>query len=373
MTPPGRRRVLLVLAGAASAPGDVTPLSDAETPGLDQMARRGRAGMVSVAAGTPWNGFTALLGLGEDAAALGAAEAAGAGIDVPAGSSAWRADFVTLDDVGLRDPAGGKVREPEATILLDAVREALPGVALHRLEGHRNLAIAAGPAEYAPSPWEMFGRRPLSGLAEGGRLRPWFEAARTVLAAHDVNHVRVDLLENPANALWFHGGGPGAAPGLRSALSASNPVLVGRGGVTAGLARALGWKSVVVDGDDEALAAEALARIPACDLVVVRSETILWATASQTPGARRDALSAADARLVRPLLGALEECDAFTFVVASDSTIDARSGALLRRPVPIAVLASGDAGDAGPFTEHACERSGFHVDGAAGLAAVLAP
>lgn len=372
-----RKRVLLVLAGAADAPRDGTPLSDAEAPGLDEMARRGRAGTMDVAASTPWSGFTALLGLREDEAALGPVEALGAGVEVPPGAAAWRADFVTMDDRGLRDPTGGRVREPEAGILLQAARSALPGVALHRLEGHRNLAVAplaadgAAP-EFAPSPWEMVGRRPVAGLGPTGRLREWFDAAAAALGAHDVNQVRVDLLENPANALWFHGGGVAVAAGLRAAYPAVRPVLVGRGRVTGGLARALAWEAAVADGDDEALAAEAMSRLRDSDLVVVRTESVLWASAAGGPLARRDAISAADARLVRPLLHALEESGEFGFAVASDATIDSRSGALLRGAAPLAVLTDRDAGAGSErFTESACLRSGFHLRSAVDLADAL--
>lgn len=363
-----RRRVLIVLAGAADVPGDDTPLAHAERAGLDAMARRGRAGVIDVRPTTPWNGFAELLGIGGDAVSLGAAEALGAGIDVPDGATAWRADFVTVDDRGLRDPVAGKVTEPEAGLLLEAARAALPGVTLHRLEGHRNLAVAAGPAEFAPSPWEMVGRRPLAGTVEGGRLREWVRATTAALVPHDVNSVRLDLLENPANALWFHGGGERAATGLAS--PAGRGVVVGRGRVTAGLARAIGWDAAVVDGDDEALAAEALARIQSADLVVVRTESPLRAT-PRGAEARRDAITAADARLVRPILGALEEGDAFTLAVASDSVFGGGSGALVRRAVPAVVLRSGDAGEGGRFTESECERSGFHWTSGAAFAAEL--
>lgn len=376
--PAARRSVLVVLAGAADAsavPGGAgTPFEEAETPGLDAMARRGRSGVVDLGgAPTPWDGFTGLLGISPGAASLGPAEARGAGIAVAPGCVAWRADFATVDDRGLRDPRAGKVQEPEAGLLLDAVRAALPGVALHRLEGHRNLVIADGPAEFAPSPWEMVGRRPLSGLAQDGRLRVWYDAAHAVLAAHDVNHVRLDLLENPANALWLHGGGPGTAQAVRAAVRADSVALVGRGRVTAGLASALGWRAVVADGDDEVLAAETLGALAESAVVVVRTESVLWAAAAGGAAAKRDAISAADARLVRPLLAALEERGHFAFAVAADSVLDAGAGALLRRPVPAAFVSDADPSRGGDarFTEHACERSGTRWGSGAEFAAAL--
>ena len=60
---PRPKRVLVVLAGAFDPPGDVTPLSDAEKPALDRMARLGRGGVVTLSARSPWEGFVELLGL----------------------------------------------------------------------------------------------------------------------------------------------------------------------------------------------------------------------------------------------------------------------------------------------------------------------
>jgi 2,3-bisphosphoglycerate-independent phosphoglycerate mutase len=356
---PRPKRVLVVLAGAFDPPGERTPLCDAEKPALDRMARLGRCGVVRLDARSSWDGFAAMVAPQGRAPSLGAAEALGLGVAVGQGEIAYRADFVTLDDRGLSDPFGGKVRDPEASSLLDAVRAAAPSARLARAGGHRNVCVLPVPEGFCPSPWEMVGRRAASGLPAEGPVRDLYDAAARVLAQHDVNQVRVDLRENPANALWIHGGGPGAVP-MPPADGA--PVLVGRGAATAGLALAAGMRCVVVEGDDDVLAAAALAEIARGGLVIVRTESVMDA-ATAGPSAKRDALSRADARLVAPLLAAMEERDSWIAAVAADAAIDAQTRALSRRPVPIAVAAS----DAGPgsgvpaFTERACETSGWHL------------
>ena len=358
------KRVLVVVAGAAAPPGDRTPVAAAETPALDAMARLGRAGVAALGTPhSPWDGFTALLGLGDGAPSLGAAEASGAGIALAPGDIAWRADFVTLDGERIQDPFGGKVRDPDAASLLAAAQAATPTVRLHRLGGHRNLAVAPGPAWFGPSSWEMVGHAPLAGLPAEGPARAWFDAWRAALAPHDVNTVRVDLRENPGNGLWLHGGGP-AVPPSAPAGTRSGMLLVGRGAATAGLAQHLGCRASLVEGDDEMLAAAALAAASEADLVVVRTETVLDATASPDESARQAALSAADARLVAPLLGALEEREDFLLAVASDCVLD-QSRALSRRPVPFVVRGTAvAAAGVAAFTERACETGGYHVSAA---------
>jgi 2,3-bisphosphoglycerate-independent phosphoglycerate mutase len=361
------KRVLVVLSGAFDPPGDGTPLCDAEKPALDRMARDGRAGIVDLGARSPWDGFTALVGLGDAAPSLGAAEAFGAGVEVASGEVAYRADFVTVADGVVRDPFGGKVKDPEAASLNEAVLAAAPGARIVRAGGHRNVVLLRGPEQFCPSPWEMVGQKPASGLPGEGPLREFYDAAAKALAAHDVNAVRIDLGENPANALWLHGGGAAAMPGR----GAGRGVLVGRGAATAGLARLLGWERVLVEGDDEVLAAAALAAMAASDLVVVRTESVIDAAASGGREAKRDALSLADARLVAPLLAAGEERDAFVMAVAADSVLAAETHALARRPVPFVVVGAGGGAASPAFTERVCDAGGFRLASGAELFALL--
>jgi 2,3-bisphosphoglycerate-independent phosphoglycerate mutase len=367
---PGTKRVLVVLAGAFDPPGERTPLVDAETPALDRMARAGRCGVVATGARSPWEGFTALLGAGESAPSLGAAEALGGGFAVGPGESAYRADFVTVGDGGLEDPFGGKVGDPEASALLDAVRAAAPRARLHRAGGHRNVVVLPCAAQFCASPWEMVGRKPTTGLPVDGPEREFFEAASKALAAHDVNAVRIDLGENPANALWPHGGGPEASVAPRAAPP-GGAVLVGRGAATAAMARVLGWESSLVVGDDDLLAAAALAAVAVADFVVVRTESVLDAAVAGRD-AKRDALSLADARLVAPLLAAVEERDAFVMAVAADAVIDSATRALSRGPAPFVVVGAGGRSGAAAFTESACAGGGYHVGSGAEFAALFA-
>ncbi len=363
-TPPAEQRahanrLLIVLAGAFDPAAETTPLSDAEKPALDRMARLGRCGVVRLDARSSWDGFAAMVAPEGRAPSLGAAEALGLGVAVAAGEVVYRADFVTLGDAGVSDPFGGKVKDPEASSLLDAVRAAFPGARLSRAGGHRNVCVLPAPEGFCPSPWEMVGRRPASGLPSEGAVRALYDAAAAALAAHDVNQVRVDLGENPANALWLHGGGAVATSVLPPAGAG---VLVGRGAATSGLALAAGLRSTVVEGDDEVLAAAALAEIARGGLVVVRTESVMDAAVAG-PAAKRDAISRADARLVAPLLAAMEERDSWIAAVTADCAIDAQTRSLSRRPVPLAV-ASSDAGPgsgAAAFTERACETSGWHL------------
>ena len=263
------------------------------------------------------------------------------------------------------------MKDPEASLLLGAVRAAAPGVRLVRGGGHRNIAVLPAPAQFCPSPWEMVGQNPIAGLPPEGPVRTLYDAAASALANHDVNAVRIDLGENPANALWIHGGGPAAVARTGDGAPPGGAILVGRGAAIAGLARVLGWQSSIVDGDDDALAAAALAAMSVADLVVVRTESVLAAASLGGPVAKRDALSWADARLVAPLLAAAEERDSYVMAVAADSVLDSSTHALSRRPVPFVIVGAGSGSGVAVFNEKICESGGFHIASGAEFASLL--
>ena len=59
--------------------------------------------------------------------------------------------------------------------------------------------------------------------------------------------------------------------------------------------------------------------------LVLHATSVLAATASGASSAKRDAISYLDARVIGPLLGALEERDEFAFAVVSGGLLDGAS------------------------------------------------
>ena len=388
--PPRARLVLLVIEGGADPSGSTpsqpaTPLQEAGTPALDRVARDGHVGRVVLGAGSCWDGFTGLLGAPSGTAALGPSEWMGAarpGADaVPAfaaGAATWaaRVDLVTADDQRVLDPFGGRIADPEAGALFDDTAGTLPHGRLVRLSGRRGLWLGTEPIADAPPPWEIGARAPRSVLGRDPTLLALYEASRRALTFHDVNAVRVDLGENPANALWPHGAGalplrmevPSWATGRRVALVAG-------GGPAQGVASALSWDGVTCDGDDDALCAAALEALATHEVVVVRTSNVASAGLRDPDGAhaaRVEAFSAVDARLAAPLLGALEERGPFVFAVAADGVLDCATRTYSSEPVPCGVLHAGAHGHGlQAFHERVCNESGERLDGPAAFMALL--
>ena len=215
----------MVLGGGADysvgEPGEPTPLAAADTPNLDRISSEGRVGLVrNIPRGfAPESGIAMMSVLGYDPArhypGRAALEAAAMGIHLAPGEVAFRCDLVTVADGTMADPTAGRISTREAGILLALLRKHLQGPDLRIVpgSGHRALIIYNGAppmdAEVTP-PHEIIGLRVEDNLPEEAGsdiLRDLMRRSCELLEDHEVNRVRVDLGENPANMLWIWGRG----------------------------------------------------------------------------------------------------------------------------------------------------------------------
>jgi 2,3-bisphosphoglycerate-independent phosphoglycerate mutase len=115
------------------------------------------------------------------------------------------------------------------------------------------------------------------------------ERAAPILEEHEINTVRADLGENPANGVWIWGGGrpPKREGRLRGLAAGDHPSFVG-------LAKT--WGLEMVSLDDAILAAGGH------DLVVVHVAGALDRSRQGDPAGKVAALEEADRRVIRPLV-----------------------------------------------------------------------
>jgi len=220
--------VLLVAEGLSDDPvaemGGRTPLEIAKTPALTRLAKEGQVGTAQFA---PHE-----LPLGPDVALLGALgydplefytgraplEALAAGVKQDDLDVAFRCDFVTVADDILVDPTAGRIGPKESKALLEDLRKNLGSrMRLHGGDGYRNLLVVSEPEltddldELESVPAERIVGQDVRRYLPKGRgeevLRGFLEKARALLDGHEINRIRVDLNENPANCLWAWGQG----------------------------------------------------------------------------------------------------------------------------------------------------------------------
>lgn len=219
---------VLVPDGMADKPleqlGGKTPLEVAQTPNMDHLVSRGMLVQVTTIPPNmaPASDVANLSILGYDPSVYytGRAplEAAHLGIDLKEGEIAFRTNLVTVSDGRMADYSAGHVSSEEASVLVGALNAAMgsttatffAGVSYRHLLLLKGVDVAALAACVCTPPHDILGEAVARHLPRGKGsqvLRDLMERSKAVLTHHEVNKVRVDLKENPANMIWLWGQG----------------------------------------------------------------------------------------------------------------------------------------------------------------------
>jgi len=337
------KRLLLVLSGVADVPasalGQRTPLEAARTPHLDRLARAGRMGAVATAPAGQHSGsdlaLLTLLGYDPQKFPLrrGPLEAAGAGVKLAADDLVLRGNFVSIYNETIVDLSAGRISSGEAQVLLRQLSRAIadPGIALHHVARYRFLLVFKGGRELRIStqPPHAATRRAVRNVYPGGedapRLARVLDAARQVLAEHDINKVRVDLGENPANFIWPWGEGADLdLPSFEQQFGCRGSAVAGAA-LAKGIAKKAGFKLLNVRGatgdldTDLTAKAEAARRaLAGADVLFVHVQGANEASHMRDPKAKAAFIEEIDAKLIRPLADELDKHAEWRALIASD-------------------------------------------------------
>ena len=215
---------VVILAGAGDRPlaklGDSTPLEAAHMPRLAALVNEGRAGGVRTTPDGqvvgPASAAASLLGVEPGTyPAEGALLAAAIGVELAPLEIAFRCDLVNLYAQTVVDPTAGRLGSPEAEVLVQMLQEELGSDQIRFLpgDGWRSLIVLGGglcDEVRSVSPASFMGE-PIDANRPRGRgahiLSELMGKAAAMLEEHEINTVRVDLGENPANGIWIWGGG----------------------------------------------------------------------------------------------------------------------------------------------------------------------
>lgn len=219
---------ILVADGMADYPLDElegrTPLEVAKTPNMDFIASSGVVGQANMIP----KGMTA----GSDVACLsifgynpkkyysgrGPLEAANIGIKLGKNEIAFRCNLVTTSNDTLIDYSAGHISTQEAKILIDLLNKRLATkfVKFYCGVSYRHLMCVKPTKKYpeftalCTPPHNIIGKSVSNNLPKGEGaqfLIDLMQMSQNILLQHEVNQVRVDLKENPANMIWLWGQG----------------------------------------------------------------------------------------------------------------------------------------------------------------------
>jgi 2,3-bisphosphoglycerate-independent phosphoglycerate mutase len=224
--------IVLVGDGMADRPCDEldgkTPLDVSRIPNMDFIAREGRVGLVRTIPGrlAPASDVANLSILGYDPrkyyTGRGPLEAANMGIDLAENEVAFRCNLVTVANGRMIDYSAGHIKTEEARQIIDYLNSKMsredmkffPGVSYRHLLifkcRDKEDVMGFIKVKCAP-PHDITGRKIAGYLPRKGShadfLNRIMEESKELLSGHEVNRIRIDLKENPANMIWLWGQG----------------------------------------------------------------------------------------------------------------------------------------------------------------------
>jgi len=220
--------IVLVADGAADYPveelGMRTPLEAARTPNMDFIATSGTLGQAKTIPEKmiPASDVANLSILGYDPkkyySGRGPLEAANLGVELEEDDVAFRCNLITANGDILRDYSAGHIKSNEAHTLIKLLDQKLGSNKLRFFSGvsYRHLLLAKRGAELKLqnlkcwAPHDIAGQSISRHLPKGDNadvLIKLMQDSKEILSGHEINQVRVDLKENPANMIWLWGQG----------------------------------------------------------------------------------------------------------------------------------------------------------------------
>jgi 2,3-bisphosphoglycerate-independent phosphoglycerate mutase len=218
---------ILVPDGMADYPvaslGDKTPLEVAHTPNMDKIVREGVLGqVVTIPSGmTPASDVANMSILGYDPkkyySGRGPLEAANLGVRLKEGEVAFRCNLITYNEDCMVDYSSGHISSKEAEVLIGFLNSKFkskeykfyPGVSYRHIFVIEDNGRELDKIKCVP-PHDILNQKISKHLPRGNNsevLIEFMDKSRDVLFAHEINKVRVDLGENPANMIWLWGQG----------------------------------------------------------------------------------------------------------------------------------------------------------------------
>lgn len=361
--------IILVPDGMADRPiqelNGATPMEAAKTPNMDYIARFGKVGMVkTIPKGLAAASDVANMSLlGYDPlkyyTGRAALEAAHLGIQVKADEVAFRCNLITVSEDTLVDYSSGHIKTHEADSLIKLLNEKLGSAQIHFYSGtsYRHLILIElsafekkGVITCKP-PHDIMGKSIKNNLPKGKGselLIRLMQDSREVLKNDAINHVRIDLGENPANMIWLWGEGSSPTmPDFKSHFGLSGAV-ISAVDLIKGIGKIIGLKVIEVPGatgyydtNFEGKAQAAISALESNDFVFVHVEATDEAGHNGDLRQKLAMIERFDSFIVGPVLEAAKNMPEVRILVAPDHQTPIALRTHTDDPVPFAMFGAG--------------------------------
>jgi 2,3-bisphosphoglycerate-independent phosphoglycerate mutase len=306
----------------------------------------------------------------------GPLEAADMGVRLDDHEIAFRCNFITAGE-NLVDFTAGHISTREADVLISDLNAHFTEdpVRFHTGTSYRHLMVYSGGEEMklkTVAPHDVVGEPLIDNFPQGKGARAVVELmhrSRDVLQEHDVNRVRRDLEQNPADMIWLWS--PGRTPALDpfadrfgcrgAAISAVNLIC--------GIARLIGWDVIdvpgitgYVDTDYAAKGRYAIDALGDYDLVFVHIEAPDEAAHEGDVKAKIRAIEQVDREVVGPIMAAAADFSDLRLMILPDHLTSVETGKHTRGDVPFAISGAGvDERSGLDFTESNAAQSDLYI------------
>lgn len=318
--------------------GGMTPIEAADTPALDELARRGRNGLLAtVPLGfAPGSEIAHLSLLGYNLPDVfegrGTLEAASMGIDIAPDEMAMRCNLICIDSDGtIKNHSAGHISSEEASELITALNDALgdgrakffPGVSYRHLLKVKNgdKRIICIPPHDVPghsAAEEMVRAETEEARETADYINDLILKSQKVLANHPVNLKRIAEGKDPANSIWPWS--PGYKPAMKTMgelFEVKKGVVISAVDLIMGIGVYAGLKPILVEGAtglydtnyEGKLKAALDALRDGADFVFLHIEASDEAGHEGDAILKKKTIENLDHRIVGPLLEALKDFD----------------------------------------------------------------
>ncbi len=261
--------IIVVPDGAADYPlealGGKTPLEVADIPYIDSLAKKGILGRVkTIPKGfVPSSDVANLSLLGYDPnryySGRGPLEAANLGVELGQDDLAFRCNLITEGEGKLFDYSAGHVTNKEAKVLIEDINKKLGKKDIEFFFGtsYRNLMVIRDGKKLGldklkyHAPHDIMGKSISKYLPRGKNsdvLVELMKGSQEILQTHEINKVRIDLGESPANMIWLWGcGGSPTMPSFKEQFGISGAV-ISAVDLIKGIGKIIGLRVLNVEG-----------------------------------------------------------------------------------------------------------------------------
>jgi 2,3-bisphosphoglycerate-independent phosphoglycerate mutase len=379
--------IILVGDGMCDYPiaelGNKTPLESARTPNMDFLACNGKLGLArTIPDGmSPASDVANLAIFGYDPkvyySGRGPLEAVNLGVSLEPEDVAFRCNLITVSEDRLIDYSAGHISTQEAGVLIKFLDEKLgsPKVRFYPGVSYRHLAVIKNTALKARCvpPHDITGREFKKYLPSGTDARfllSLMEQASPLLSGHEINQIRLDLKENPANMIWLWG--QGKKPNLlsfRDKYGISGSV-ISAVDLIKGIGRLAGLEVINVEGatgyydtNYKGKAESAIASLKNKDLVYLHVEAPDEASHNGDLQQKLLAIERFDQLVVGTILEALKEKQDFRILLMPDHATPLSLRTHTADSVCFALYGRGiQAAGAEGFNEQEAKKSGIFLE-----------